>query len=105
MKLEDRPTPETDAAEDRYGNGNSLHAHCHDSSHLNGDFADFARNLACERDEARSQRDRLLEALEDTKPLLIGIESDLGEPLYRRERAKRLLRAFESALTGAKGAK
>lgn len=56
-------------------------------------------------DEARRQRDELLAALEDTKPLLIGIESDPAEPSHRRERAKRLLRAFESSLAKVKGSR
>ena len=50
-----RSTPETDAEENKHGNGNAMHAHCHDSSHLSGDFADFARKLERERDEAQER--------------------------------------------------
>lgn len=52
-------TPRTDAEEDKHGNGNAMHAHCHDSSHLSGDFADFARQLETELAAMTALADRL----------------------------------------------
>ena len=98
--LKSRPTPETDSVFMTIEVGDLWEAK---------DGRQIAHDKCCdlerERDEARRQRDELLAALEDTKPLLIGIESDLGEPSHRRERAKRLLRAFESALAKVKGSR
>lgn len=121
-KRKGRPTPETDAVFMTIAVGDFIDPH--------KDALRFARDhceeLECQRDEARElcdfnakqllvavnernslvvQRGRLLEALDDAKPLLIGIESDLGEPSHRRERAKRLLRAFESAIAEVKGSR
>ena len=90
MKTEIRPTPETDAEENKHGNGNAMHAHCHDSSHLSGDFADFARKLERERDEARDLAARLERENENLRNALHLAESAYRDAIASSDRFESL---------------
>jgi hypothetical protein len=47
-----------------------MHAHCLNSSHLSGNFADFARRLERERDAARAENAAMREAIREARDVL-----------------------------------
>lgn len=67
------PTPETDLEVAKHCHGSTMHAHCLNSSHLSGDFANFARRLERERDAARTEIEAMREAIREAHTTLKGI--------------------------------
>jgi hypothetical protein len=77
-------TPRTDAEVEKHGHGSTMRAHCLNSSHLSGDFADFARQLETELQAMTALADKMAEAI-----LQAPYDEPLAEALAAYENHKK----------------